>query len=134
MCNKNTVELTDYKLHITYELTDEQLDNFLNEMLDNMLINCPESVYNIKVVSIDCGVVLDHTISEKNYNTIFNYIKENIDEENIIRFQRKEDWARRPQANNSEYDPVFKYVTTADEIERAQTEGDEIKYQKIRVK
>lgn len=134
MENKNTVELTDYKLHITYELTDDQLDNFLNDQLDNMLIDSPDSVYNIRVVSIDCGVVLDHTISEKNYNIVFNYIKENIDEDNIIRFQRKDDWARRPQDHNSDYDPVFKYVTTADEIERAQTEGDEIQYQKIRVK
>jgi len=74
---KNAVILTNRKLHFTYSLTDEQLDEFLDKHLDRIIRSENEEPQNhLKVTSRTDGIIMNTNITAECWNTLSKYLNE----------------------------------------------------------
>lgn len=70
--NKCTIVLTDRKWNYTFSVSEEYLDQFLNDYLDTIIANETETRVNeVKIVSRECGIVLYEGITKK----LFSFLK-----------------------------------------------------------
>lgn len=74
---KNAVILTNRKLHFTYSLTDEQLDEFLDKHLDLIIRSENEEPQNkLKITSNKEGIIINHSINQKCWDTLSKYLND----------------------------------------------------------
>lgn len=74
---KNTVILVNPRLKFTYALSFEQLEQFLDNFLDIILVNeRDDSKYHLRITSSTEGIILNHPITEHCFNTLSKYLNE----------------------------------------------------------
>ena len=127
----NIITLTNRKLSLVFDLSNEELDTILNDYADDLLYGriYNDEHYICKITSREVGIIYNYQISESLYHVLRNY----IDGENIVAIKKRDETSKRctKKKKKSRYQPKKLYYTTADDVEKAQTEGCEIKYHKL---
>lgn len=129
----NTITLTDYKITVQWEISQEDLDNLLNTLLDDLILwKDPNSIFEVQITCEEFGEVIHNHIQEEAFIRIQKYCIENFSQNHYWQFHRKKDWARKPRKKGKgEYVPLYGFYSTADDIERQKVEGGEIHWRKM---
>lgn len=73
----NAVILTNRKLHFTYSLTDEQLNSFLDDNLDRIIVSeTDEPQTKLKITSNKEGIIINHSINQECWDTLSKYLND----------------------------------------------------------
>lgn len=74
---KNAVILSNRKLIFVYELTDSQLDLFLNDNLDRIIIcECDEPQNIVKITSNKEGIIINNPVTAECYSYLTKYLNQ----------------------------------------------------------
>lgn len=87
---KNTITLTNRKLIQTWDLSQELLDQILNDYSDDLIFGRlfgQEKTYRCKLCSSECGIIYNYQISKNLYHLLRNHLKLN----NLICVERREE-------------------------------------------
>lgn len=84
---KNQLVLTNRKLITTYTLTDEQLENLLNDLADDLLYSriYNDAHYRVKITSREIGIIQNNNIDAHCYGVLRKY----VEKLNIIAIEKR---------------------------------------------
>ena len=74
---KNSVTLSNRKLNFLFELTTEQMENFLNDNLDMIVTSeCDEPQTKVKATTHKEGIIINAYITQSCWDNLSKYLKE----------------------------------------------------------